>query len=82
MEAIMNLKKELSLAETNKELLITELDQKNSAMILQILEADKEVARLKLEVTRLENSQLAVTINLQGAPNEIGGLSIIVDQHG
>jgi hypothetical protein len=31
MEAIMNLKKELSLAETNKELLITELDQKTGS---------------------------------------------------
>lgn len=59
---------------------IAELKAKNKELIIQLEDAGIEIAKLKLEVTKLENGQLALNIKLIEATNEIGRLSLLLGQ--
>ena len=50
----------------------------NTALTIKLGLADTEVARLKLEVTRLEDGQLSLTVKLQESENEVGRLTMVV----
>ncbi len=63
---------------------IKELEETKKALIVQLHDAEAEIATLKLEVARLEDGQLALTVKLADATSEIGRLSLVVgrQQHG
>lgn len=76
----MKLKELSDEREVTQDLLIMEPGQNNLAMVLSVLEASHEVARLELKVTKTKNGQLLIAVNLQGLSGERGSLSIMVNE--
>lgn len=81
---IKDFENEWTRSDVAQKISIKELEEKNRTLIVQLHDAEAEIATLKLEVARLENGQLALTIKLNDATSEVGRLSMIVKppQHG
>lgn len=76
----MDLDNEWIRGDVAQKISIKELEEAKKALIVQLHDAEAEIATLKLEVATLENGQLALTVRLNDATREIGRLSIIVKQ--
>lgn len=56
-----------------QKVLIAELRERHKELVIQPEDAGIEIARLKLEITKLENGQIALNIQVLDATKEIGG---------
>lgn len=65
-------------ADAVQKIAIQDLEHKNKELVIQLHDAEDQIASLKLEVTRLENGKLQLTVKLQDAAEEVGRLSMVV----
>lgn len=66
--------------ETYQKIRIDQLAQDNAELTLQLHDANTEVVTLKLEISKLENGQIALTAKLKEEDNEIGRLTMVIDR--
>ena len=76
----MNLENEWVMLDAAQKLSISELKEKNKALIIQLDDAGIEIAKLKMEIIKLEHGQLALNVKLVDANKKIGRLSLLLKQ--
>jgi hypothetical protein len=57
---------------------LQDLERKNKELVIQLHDAEDQVASLKVEVERLANGKLELVIKLQDAATEVARLSMVV----
>jgi hypothetical protein len=60
---------------------LQELERTNKQLVIQLHDAEEQVASLQVEVERLANGKLELVIKLQDAATEVARLSMVV-KHG
>jgi hypothetical protein len=50
----------------------------NKALTMKLKLADAEIATLRIEVARLENGQLELSVKLEDANNEVGRIGMVL----
>ena len=74
----MKFENEWTRTDTVQKIAIEDLEQKNKELIIQLHDSEVAVASLNVEVTRLENGMLELTVKLNDAADEIGRLTMVV----
>ncbi len=74
----MNIENEWVKLDNAQKVLIAELKEEKKDLIIQLEDAGVEIAKLQLEVRRLEDGKIALRIKLLDAEKEVARLSTLL----